>query len=186
MLRKKREKKNIPVVSIVGYTNAGKSTLINRLTDGKLFVENLLFATLDTYSRQLSLPNRINIIVTDTVGFIKNLPNELFDAFKSTIEELKYSDLLIHLVDISDENFPEHIKTVEKILYDLEADEIDRITVFNKVDEIDSDICNDIAERYGAFTLSAKEGTGIDALLGYLTYFFVEKGVNVERSSIFG
>ena len=186
LLRKKRERKNIPVVSIVGYTNAGKSTLINRLTEGKLFVENLLFATLDTYSRQLSLPNKINIIVTDTVGFIKNLPDELFDAFKSTIEELKYSDLLIHLVDISDENYPEHIKTVEKILYDLEADEIDRVIVFNKVDEIDSDICNDIAERYGALTLSAKEGTGIDALLGYLTYFFVEKGVNVERSGVFG
>jgi GTP-binding protein HflX len=170
--RKRREKNRIPVVSIIGYTNAGKSTLINALTGGELFVENLLFATLDTYSRKLYLSENRSIIVTDTVGFIRNLPKELFDAFRTTIEELKYSDLLIHVVDISHENFPEHIETVKQILYSIEADTIPSVIVFNKTDKIDFSH-KDITERYNALAISAKDSATLKPLIEYLKNFFI-------------
>ena len=172
LLRRKRLKSPVHSVSIIGYTNAGKSTLLNTLTKGEVFVENLLFATLDTFSRKMFLSENNSIVLTDTVGFIKNLPKELFEAFKSTIEELKYSDLLLHVVDISNENFPEHIETVNNILEILDADLIPRIVVFNKIDKIDRDICNDIANRYNALTISAQNSEDSKPVVEYLKYFF--------------
>jgi len=153
--RKKIKKTGIPVISIVGYTNAGKSTLLNTLTGSNLFVENLLFATLDTFKRRMKLNDNRDVIVTDTVGFIKNLPKDLLEAFKSTLEELKYSDLIIHLVDISDKDFEQHIKVVEDILEDLKIKDIEKILVFNKIDKIDNEIVYNICNRYNAIGISA-------------------------------
>ncbi len=163
-------KNKIPVVSIVGYANAGKSTLLNTLTGSTLFVEDLLFATLDTYKRRFRLPDGNNIILTDTVGFIRDLPEDLFDAFKSTLEELKYSNLIIHLVDISDTNFESHIEIVENILKDVGADEVKKILVFNKIDKVEKFIVSNICERYNAIGISAIDKESLKTLIEIINY----------------
>ncbi len=132
--RSRRVKAGVPIVSIVGYTNAGKSTLLNALTKSEVFTENLLFATLDTSSRRLRLPREREVIITDTVGFIRSLPKSLLGAFKATLEELRDADLLLHLVDISSPRFEEHIRQVHAILKELELDTIPELVVFNKFD----------------------------------------------------
>ena len=169
--RKNIVKNKIPVVSIVGYTNAGKSTLLNTLTGSNVLVENLLFATLDTYKRRFHLGNGKDIIITDTVGFIKNLPQDLFDAFKSTLEELKFSDLIVHLVDISDSNFGEHINTVEEILSEIGAGEVEKILVFNKIDKVDDFVVKNICNRYNALGISAKNKRTLNRLIEKIKYF---------------
>ncbi len=169
--RRNISKNKIPVVSIVGYTNAGKSTLLNALSGANVFVENLLFATLDTFKRRIRLPNGKYIILTDTVGFIKNLPTDLYDAFKSTLEELKYSNLIIHLVDLNDPNFNFHIKVVDNILQDIGVNNIEKILVFNKIDKIEDFIVKNICERYNALGISAKNKINLDKLLNKINYF---------------
>ncbi len=132
--RQKRVKAGVPIVSIVGYTNAGKSTLLNALTRSSVFTENLLFATLDTSTRRLRFPREREVIITDTVGFIRSLPASLLGAFKATLEELQDADLLLHLVDCSNPRFAEQIEQVTKILEELDLGEKPRLLVFNKSD----------------------------------------------------
>jgi GTPase len=134
--RQKRVKAGLPIVSIVGYTNAGKSTLLNTLTRSAVFTENLLFATLDTTTRRLRFPREREVIITDTVGFIRSLPKSLMGAFKATLEELQDADLLLHLVDCSTPRCEEQIDQVEQILAELSLADKPRILVFNKSDRL--------------------------------------------------
>lgn len=134
--RQKRIKAALPIISIVGYTNAGKSTLLNSLTQSHVFTENLLFATLDTSTRRLRFPRDHEVIITDTVGFIRSLPASLLGAFRATLEELHDANLLVHLVDCTNPRFLEQIKQVGNILTDLDLDGKEQILVFNKCDKL--------------------------------------------------
>lgn len=156
MERKKRRKElSIPIVSIIGYTNAGKSTLLNALTKSSVFVEDKMFATLDTSSRRLRFPEEKELIITDTVGFIRDLPDDLVAAFKATLEELEDASLLIHLVDISNPRFENHIESVNKILNQLGLDKKPVILVFNKIDKVSPFETRQICQRYNAISISA-------------------------------
>jgi GTPase len=134
--RKARESRGLPVVAIVGYTNAGKSTLLNGLTGSEVLVEDKLFATLDPTTRRLRFPRERELILADTVGFIRDLPKDLAQAFHATLEELDEADLLLHVVDASDPNREAHITAVERILGDLDLAETPRLLVYNKVDRL--------------------------------------------------
>ncbi|MBR0146014.1 MAG: GTPase HflX [Eubacterium sp.] len=162
--RKERQKKGIPVAAIVGYTNAGKSTLLNTLTDAGILAEDKLFATLDTTTRQLEMPGKQQILLTDTVGFIRKLPTELIRAFRSTLEEAAYADYLIHVVDASDPEWETYRKTVYETLDLLEIREKPVLTVFNKMDLVEGEthFLDDRAEKI--VKISAKRGQGLDLL----------------------
>jgi len=153
--KRRRVEKGIPIVSIIGYTNAGKSTLLNNLTNSGTFVEDKMFATLDTASRRLRFPKERDLIITDTVGFIRDLPKDLLAAFKATLEELEDADLLIHLVDISNPRFEQHIISVENILKELNLINKPRLIVFNKIDKAPDDGAEFILSRYNAIAISA-------------------------------
>ena len=135
--RARRNRKGVPVISIVGYTNAGKSTLLNSLTQSNITAENKLFATLDPSSRRLRFPRDVEVIITDTVGFIQDLPDELMDAFQATLEELEQADILLHVVDVSNPRYQQQIQSVEKILKKLSLEHLPVIFVFNKQDRIE-------------------------------------------------
>jgi GTPase len=135
--RKHRVQKNLPIISLVGYTNAGKSTLLNTLTQSKVYAEKKMFATLDPTSRRLRLPIDQEVIINDTVGFIRDLPEALVAAFRATLEEISDSNLLIHVVDASSEHCLAHIESVNKILGELKLNEIPRLIVLNKADLVD-------------------------------------------------
>lgn len=164
--KQRRVATGIPIVSIIGYTNAGKSTLLNALTNSDTFVENRMFATLDTASRRLRFPKEREIIITDTVGFIRDLPQDLLAAFKATLEELEDADMLLHMVDISNPRFEQQIASVEAILDDLGLRDKKRMIIFNKTDCIDSDEAENIASRYDALKVSALDRTTLVPLLG--------------------
>lgn len=165
LLRAQRSKKGTPVVSLVGYTNAGKSTLINTLTDAGVLAEDKLFATLDTTTRKVELPGGSEILLTDTVGFIQKLPHHLVQAFRATLEEMKYADILLHIVDASDPNRAEHMQVVYQTLRDLGCADTPIITVFNKMDrEVELPLPEDAMARDIA-QISAAEGLGLDLLL---------------------
>jgi GTP-binding protein HflX len=136
LYRQQRRKSGIPVVALVGYTNAGKSTLLNALSHANVFVEDKLFATLDPTTRRLTLPDKSQILLTDTVGFIRKLPPTIVTAFKATLEELDEASLLLHIVDLASHNAPEQCQTVEDILSDLNLSEKPRITALNKIDRL--------------------------------------------------
>lgn len=153
--KQRRVGKGIPIVSIIGYTNAGKSTLLNALTKSETFVEDKMFATLDTASRRLRFPREREIIITDTVGFIRDLPKDLMAAFRATLEELEDADLLIHLVDASSPRFEQHIDSVGKILEELDLAQKPRLLVFNKVDMLPPDETENLRVRFGAVMVSA-------------------------------
>jgi len=163
--KSKRNKKGLPVISIIGYTNAGKSTLLNTLTKSHVRVENRLFATLDPSSRRLKFPKDIEVIITDTVGFIKNLPKDLMVAFRATLEELEGADLLLHIIDISNPRFKDQIKSVEKILYDLNLDDIPLIRVLNKKDLVDKATTEKLSRNFDATAISAKEKSTLMPLI---------------------
>jgi len=154
--RKKREKENLPIISIVGYTNAGKSTLLNSLTESQVKVEDRLFATLDPTSRRLRFPRETEVIITDTVGFIRNLPQDLMNAFRATLEELNQADLLLHIIDISNPNFKRQMEACEKILAELGLSQIPMIRVFNKEDKfLDKVMLKNLCRFYNAISISA-------------------------------
>ena len=154
--RVKRERMGLPIISIVGYTNAGKSTLLNALTKSEVFTENLLFATLDPKSSRLRFPRDREAIITDTVGFIRDLPKELFAAFRATLDELHEADILLHVIDISNPNFENHITAVENILQELEITGKPTIRVFNKEDHFPAkSLLNTLCQRFGATAISA-------------------------------
>ncbi|MBE9487044.1 MAG: GTPase HflX [Chloroflexi bacterium] len=163
--RQKRVRAGLPIVSIVGYTNAGKSTLLNALTQSEVFTENLLFATLDTSTRRLRFPLDREVIITDTVGFIRDLPQSLMGAFKATLEELEDADLLLHLVDLSNPRFNEQIASVEKILVDLNLGTRRQLLVFNKIDQVDAADVPHLCRRYQAIPLSAFDRSSFKPLL---------------------
>jgi GTP-binding protein HflX len=159
--RSRRERKDLPVISIVGYTNAGKSTLLNALTDSAVTAEDRMFATLDPTSRRLRLPRDQEVIINDTVGFIRDLPPDLITAFRATLEEMEGSDALVHLVDASSPQLDNHIASVEKILEELHLAEIPRLLVFNKADLLGKDELQNIRRAYDAVTISALDRNSI-------------------------
>ena len=174
--RQKRIRAGLPIVSIVGYTNAGKSTLLNALTQSDVLTENLLFATLDTATRRLRFPLDREVIITDTVGFIRDLPDSLIGAFKATLEELEDADLLLHLVDLSNPRFDEQIKSVDKILDSLNLGTQQRLLVFNKIDQVSAEDLPHICRRYDAVAVSALQRNSFGALLDELQHrFWVEE-----------
>ena len=132
--RQKRQDSQVIQIGIIGYTNAGKSTLLNQLTEAGTLEKDILFATLDPLSRKLTLPSGITVIITDTVGFIKDLPTQLIESFKSTLEETRNSDMILHVVDSSNDNILSHEETVEELLKDLEMNQIPKMTIYNKAD----------------------------------------------------
>jgi len=175
--RSRRVRSGVPIISIVGYTNAGKSTLLNALTQSEIFTENLLFATLDTSSRRLRLPREREVIITDTVGFIRSLPVSLMGAFKATLEELQDADLLLHLVDASNPRFEAQIAQVRTILAELGLAEKPELVVFNKTDQLEGLKRKDtiaflrIAQakrRHNAISISAVDRKSLAPLLDEL------------------
>ncbi len=164
--RQRRIRTGIPIVSIVGYTNAGKSTLLNALTQSEVFTEDLLFATLDTSTRRLRFPKEREVIITDTVGFIRQLPKSLLGAFKATLEELVDAHLLLHVVDISNPRFEDQISAVDRILQDLDLHEIPQLLVFNKIDLIPDEEIAPLCRRYEAIAVSARQRKTFVDLLG--------------------
>ncbi|MFZ3046810.1 MAG: GTPase HflX [Desulfatirhabdiaceae bacterium] len=153
--KSRRQKKGLPVISIIGYTNAGKSTLLNTLTQSQVLAEQRMFATLDPSSRRLRFPRDIDVIITDTVGFIRDLPKELQVAFRATLEELESADILLHVIDVSNERFEDQIQSVERILEELNLQHIPTIRVLNKMDRIDSDSLMRYTRLYDGTPVSA-------------------------------
>jgi GTP-binding protein HflX len=161
----RRVESGLPIVSIIGYTNAGKSTLLNSLTRSETFVEEKMFATLDTASRRLRFPREKEVIITDTVGFIRDLPRDLMAAFRATLEELEDADLLLHLVDASNPRFQQHIASVEKILDELGLLGKERLLVLNKTDRLGGEEARNLARRYDALAVSALDASTFPPLL---------------------
>lgn len=160
--RERRMKNSVPVVAIVGYTNAGKSTLLNQLTGAGIPANNRLFDTLDTTSRLLTVSDNLDVILSDTVGFIAKLPHHLVDAFRATLEELEYADLLLHVIDASDPNREEHIQVVDRLIAKLAKDGTPVLRLYNKADLVAAE---DIPIGEDVVKISAKQGFGMEQLL---------------------
>jgi GTPase len=164
--RKWRQRSGVPVISLVGYTNAGKSTLFNKLSGAEVFTANKLFATLDPTLRQIELISGTKIILSDTVGFIRHIPHDLIQAFHATLEEVKSADLLIHVIDVTDEHRHDHICQVNQVIEQIGADNVPQIMVFNKIDgsEFIAPAMEDHPDGIPKCWLSAQSGEGIDLL----------------------
>lgn len=186
--RKQRSRTGIPVISIVGYTNAGKSTLLNKLTDAGVLEEDKLFATLDPATRNAELPAGQQVLFTDTVGFIRKLPHHLVEAFKSTLEEARYSDVILHVVDASDPNWDDHVATVYTTLRQLNIDEEKGrpvITVFNKIDKLPEDADQSSIKDLRAdrmVYMSARTGAGIPELLSVIEEVLREQKAYIRHT----
>lgn len=180
--RKKRLESKLPLACIVGYTNAGKSTLLNELTDAEVLSEDKLFATLDPTTRVYEYEDGQEILLTDTVGFINKLPHHLVDAFRSTLEEAKYADIIIHVVDISNPNYSHHMDVVYDTLKLLDVKDKPVITVYNKVDKIADDVIggND-AQSDVTLRISAKNHEGLDTLLNEIQNILNKRMVYIEK-----
>ena len=182
LTRKQRGKKELPVAAIVGYTNAGKSTLLNALTDAGILAQDQLFATLDTTTRLLELPGKQQMLLTDTVGFIRKLPHHLVEAFKSTLEEARYADVIIHVVDGSNPQMDEQMDVVYETLRQLGVEGKKMITLFNKQDQVD---CPEVLRDERADVIirtSAKTGLGLDKLKEELAHILQEEQIYIERT----
>jgi len=167
MNRRNRLKAEIPVVALVGYTNAGKSTLFNALTNADVYVKDQMFATLDPTIRRLELPEGEHALLADTVGFIRDLPHELVAAFKSTLQEAREADLILHLIDASDPNRWQRVRQVNSVLKQLDADQIPQIRVYNKIDKLDREprMTNNLRGAGRSVWLSAVTGEGLPLLI---------------------
>lgn len=178
----RRDREKLPVISIIGYTNAGKSTLLNTLTDSRVLAESRLFATLDPTSRRLRFPKDRDVIITDTVGFIRNLPKDLMEAFHATLEELERADLLLHVIDMSNPNMENHILAVEEVLRNLGLEDIPEIRVLNKADLVDPDTQEQLQSRWKGICVSATNSASLAPLLGLMnekiTAIREEKGLS--------
>ncbi len=163
--RKKRKQEQIPVIALVGYTNAGKSTLLNALTGSNVLSEDKLFATLDPTTRSLALSDGMQVLLTDTVGFIHKLPHQLIEAFHSTLEEAQYADIILHVIDASDPQWEMHNKVVYDTLAGLKIQQKPVIAVFNKMDEVNENVILRDLSASRTVRISAKSGEGIESLI---------------------
>jgi GTP-binding protein HflX len=163
--RRRRIRQGLPVLSIIGYTNAGKSTLLNALTESEIDTADQMFVTLDPTSRRLRFPKQGDVIISDTVGFIRDLPPDLVAAFKATLEELSDAALLLHVVDASDPNLERKMDAVNRVLSDLDLNHIRRLVVMNKADVVESSFLQGLCERYDAIAVSALKRQDLDRLL---------------------
>lgn len=181
VVRKQREQSGTLTAAIVGYTNAGKSTLLNKLTGAGILAEDKLFATLDPMTRALTLPGGEKVLLTDTVGFIRKLPHHLVEAFKSTLEEARYCDVILHVVDCSNPQMDMQMHVVYETLRRLDIKDKEIITVFNKVDRPDADTaCRDMSADYKV-KLSAKTGEGIEELLDLFAIILRNRRIYFEK-----
>lgn len=163
--RQQRQRRQLPVISIVGYTNAGKSTLLNTLTHSRVLAQDRLFATLDPASRRLRFPRDLEVVITDTVGFIRDLPPDLIAAFQATLDELHDADLLLHVVDVSSPYIDDHIQAVETILTDLNLGDIPQLIVLNKADLVSPEIAANMARLYQGVVISAHDSDTLSSLI---------------------
>lgn len=182
--RARRRKRELPVLSLVGYTNAGKSTLLNTLTKSAIVAEDKLFATLDPTSRRLRFPEDVEVIITDTVGFIRNLPDELLQAFKATLEELHEADVLIQVVDISNPRFGDHMQVVAELLRELALDDLPCLTVFNKIDLVAPEFVTEQLRIHDAVALSARTPATFGPFLERAQALVVKKWRQLGRPSL--
>jgi GTP-binding protein HflX len=179
--RRKRARHDVPIVAILGYTNAGKSTLLNTLTDSSVLAEDKLFATLDTRSRRLRFPREHEVVITDTVGFIRDLPKELFAAFRATFEEAQDADLLLHVIDIADPNVEDHMATTLKLLEELELDHVPTLLVCNKADCLPEGEGARRAVEHAGVAVSALDKHSLGPLLERIEHMlFVARGESPE------
>ncbi|MDO5381484.1 MAG: GTPase HflX [Eubacteriales bacterium] len=180
--RQQRDKVSTPIAAIVGYTNAGKSTLLNKLTDADVLSEDKLFATLDPTTRGLVLPNSEKLLLTDTVGFIRKLPHNLIEAFRSTLEEARYADIIIHVVDATNSDYERQMETVYETLKLLKVEDKPLITLFNKCDKFEEiPVLKDPKADY-VVNISARSGMGFDEFFGDIQDIILKSRVRVERT----
>jgi GTP-binding protein HflX len=180
--RTKRLKQDLPILSIVGYTNAGKSTLLNALTESTVAVQDKLFATLDTASRRLRFPREREVIITDTVGFIRNLPPDLLGAFRSTLDELNDADLLLHVIDVSNPRFEDQMAAVEALLMELDIGHLPVLRVFNKADRVEPTFAERIRRRLGGVAICALDTGTFSPLLHEVEEMIWGKGEAAHAS----
>lgn len=179
--RTRRQNQEIPVIAIVGYTNAGKSTLLNQLTGAGILAENRLFATLDPTTRQFQLPNQQEVLLTDTVGFIRKLPHHLVDAFRSTLEEAKYADIILHVVDSANPQVDMQMDIVYETLEQLGVTDKPIITVFNKQDVSEAEVLLKDTRASRCVYISAKTGWGLSSLYDAIEAILNEDKVYVNH-----
>ena len=179
--REQRSRNQVPGIAIVGYTNAGKSTLLNTLTGADVLEEDKLFATLDPTTRNLKLPSKQEVLLTDTVGFIRKLPHHLIEAFKSTLEEAKYADIILHVVDASNPQMDEQMYIVYETLMNLEVKNKPVITAFNKQDKVDGEVILRDFKADHVVNISAKTGEGLENLLNVIEEVLREQKILIEQ-----